>query len=261
MKSITNQKQAQALQRLPFCYLCGKSFSVSCSVDREHVVARNLFRKSDRENFPLILPSHTICNGEQSCDDETIGQFVRLLHPEGSKTHKIELTGYYEENTLQAGTIRGVAFERVIWRWVRGFHSALYQEPLLNLQGSYTLLVPLQEVREEEGVFERVPVREQFFQMTEVIKVNRLSRNIDVIDCYNHALRYECVWDRSDCGKPLCVFALKIYDWSELGEGYGGARQGCVGSYIYDKIPPEATQGINLSCSLGAERVLDPFKK
>lgn len=86
-KSITKQKQTKILQKLSFCYLYGQPFKKACEVNREHVVARNLFRATDRENFPFILPSHKSCNNKQSNDDEIIRQLLRLLHPEKAKTH------------------------------------------------------------------------------------------------------------------------------------------------------------------------------
>lgn len=259
MKSVTSQKEAQTLQRLSFCYLCGLTFSQSSDLDREHVVARNIFRKSDRVNFPLILPSHRKCNGEQSNDDETIGQFVRMLHPEEAKSHKLNLTSYSDGN-LKAGIISGVAFERIIWRWVRGFHASLYDSPLADQPGTYSLLVPLPEIKMKDGQFRKTPVREQFFKFAEVVRENQLTKNLDVIDCYNHTLRYECVWDISDCRKPVCIFALKIYDWSELGAGYDEHRYGCVGMYIWNEIPKQASRNTSLHFSIKCGKSLDPFE-
>lgn len=192
VKSITTQKQAQPSQKLSFCCLCGKGFDPSSIIDREHVVARNLIHQDDR-NYPIILPSHKSFNNSVSEDDETVGQLIQLLHSTQSKSHKIKLTGFYKDQELKAGTVQGVPFERIIWRWSRGFHVALYGSPLADTPGTYTILAPLPEVTENGGKISRLPVRDQFYMISEVIRKNREANNLDVIDCYNGKLRYETV--------------------------------------------------------------------
>jgi hypothetical protein len=60
MVSLLNQKGFQAVQNLPFCYLCGKDFVKADTINRDHLPARSLFAKEHRE--PLCLPTHVACN-------------------------------------------------------------------------------------------------------------------------------------------------------------------------------------------------------
>src|SRR5436190_740871 len=57
------------------------------------------------------------------------------------------------------------------------------------------------------------PLRIQHVKFVETIKVNRLLRNVDRIECNRGQLVYECVWDRFDRrNQRCCIFALNVCD-------------------------------------------------
>ncbi|GAF74525.1 unnamed protein product, partial [marine sediment metagenome] len=107
-------------------------FGVDDVKTREHVPPKSIFAKEDR-NPPLILPAHLACNQQQSGDDEIVGQLVAVAHgghpdPERSRLQfEICDAGDSRDPVLM---IRGTQLERLIWRWIRGFHAALYREYL-----------------------------------------------------------------------------------------------------------------------------------
>src|SRR5262245_64409210 len=76
---LDTQKAIRGVRNLPFCYLCGNSFSSMEESNLEHVPPLGLFAVADR-NFPLILPTHRTCNAKQSADDQAIGQLVGIIH-------------------------------------------------------------------------------------------------------------------------------------------------------------------------------------
>ena len=65
----------------------------------------------------------------------------------------------------------------------------------------------------------------------EAIQKNQVAQWIDRICCFGGKCLYECVWERLDGGgASMCIFALQIYNWQDLGDPAEGQR-GCVGSY------------------------------
>jgi len=58
----------------------------------------------------------------------------------------------------------------------------------------------------------------QHLNFVQTIKTNRAKNNLDRICCNKGKLTYECVWAQADNDGPwLCIFALDIYDWKDLG--------------------------------------------
>jgi hypothetical protein len=80
MVQLLRPKDYRPLQNLPFCYICGDSLKgvAKPERDRDHVPPKTLFVKSDR--LPLILPTHTKCNGSNNLVDQKMGQLVGLKH-------------------------------------------------------------------------------------------------------------------------------------------------------------------------------------
>ncbi len=78
MVLLLNQKSFRPVQNLPFCYLCGRSFSASDSKNRDHVPPECLFAPEDRE--PLLLPTHVDCNKAYELIDEKMGQLIALRY-------------------------------------------------------------------------------------------------------------------------------------------------------------------------------------
>src|ERR1700722_18965353 len=78
MVSLLTHSDFRALQKLPFCYLCGRDFLEGDSQNRDHVPPECIFERSDRA--PLLLPAHTACNKAFELLDEKIGQLIALRY-------------------------------------------------------------------------------------------------------------------------------------------------------------------------------------
>jgi hypothetical protein len=94
----------------------------------------------------------------------------------------------------------------------------------------------------------------------EVIKTNRAVNNLDRIQSNNKKLTYECVWDQADDGRWMCIFALDLYDWKDLGDINNFQARGCAGMYI-NLVPPVATKAKRLALTLPNYDTLDPFAR
>ena len=93
------------------------------------------------------------------------------------------------------------------------------------------------------------------------IRRNRLTRTLDSIQCRNGKCRYECVWAKADDGRWLCVYALDLYGWSDLGDIVHFDRVGCVGCYEpgFAAPPSGAAVATALEFRLEPSISLDPF--
>src|SRR6266508_4575531 len=232
MKELKTQKDFQTVfKSLSFCYLCGKSFQSNKDKTRDHLPPDSVFQVSDKSP-PLILPAHEKCNGEQSIDDEEIGQLIGLLHGKPIYLEKSRLkigTANFADKT-QAGVVT-INMKNILFRWIRGFHAAIYKEFL-----------------------------PQQYKMVEVIKKNRAVDRLDRIECRNSKCIYECVWDQADNGAWLCIFALQSYDWKDLGDPVHFIQRGCAGSYMPQKAyTSNATKGVSIDIPILNFDKLDTF--
>jgi hypothetical protein len=262
MSELCTQQALQTIQKLPFCYLCGKGFTGKTRKNRDHVPPKSIFASKDRET-PLILPTHPKCNEARSDDDEIVGQLVAAFHGKYAKSEKMKLDvrvvegGNTDEGFL--GLI-GTNFHKVIYRWLRAFHSALYSEYLPNeTKNSLHLPFPSGNVGEHnQVVMDEILPQHQLF--VEKIKKNRAAQRLDRIICYNCQCIYECFWDTADGGQQICIFALKVYNWSALADTDNFAKRGCVGMYMPVKgKPANATTGTRLHLSVSNIEKLDPY--
>lgn len=125
----------------------------------------------------------------------------------------------------------------------------------------FAIQTPFPSARLSPGVpeFDPIPAQHQIFVKT--IKVNRAAKNLDIIRCNNGKLIYECVWDQADDGTWICVFALDIYGWKELGDINNFAGRGCAGSYLMPSgiVPVASTKGTKLVADFATRDQLDPF--
>lgn len=260
MPSITTRSEARALLRLPFCYLCGKAIAGASALDHDHVPPKSIFAKADRD-FPLKLPTHKECNGGESSSDEVIGQLVSLLHGRvpTAQNRKLQVEMHRTGDGRYLAGFHGLDVETTIFRWVRGFHAALYREPLAaSCRRAVHLPLPRAE-RTPAGVFaERI--RDQQRRIVELIKRNRAAETLDRVQANNDKLRYECVWEFADDGTPICVFALNLYDWIQLGDIRHFPARGCVGFYVSPTgCPSQATTGTGIEIHYDNVDFLDPF--
>lgn len=260
-RQLITEADFNAARRQTFCYLCARSFQPRERPNGDHVPPKNLFGGADRQPA-LVLPAHVACNAARSAADEVITQLVGVLHgrpiaPRGRKPK-------FAWGTFPGGSIGvaagGLHFKETIFRWVSGFHAALYSEPL----GPAVFMVfpPFPEGRvEEEHKVEAVPVPDGVPQLVKELKRNRLTGTLDVIVCRNGRCRYECVWSLADDGRPICIWALDLYGWRDLGDIKHFEPRGCVGLYGPNDrlIPTLASRGTRLEFSVRTGERLDPF--
>jgi hypothetical protein len=91
---------------------------------------------------------------------------------------------------------------------------------------------------------------------------NRLRGNLDRIVCNKGKLTYECVWQQADNGGPwMCIFALDIYDWKDLGRTGVLPARGCAGFYLTPSrgVPAQATKAATCSILSPTSDRLDAF--
>lgn len=227
--TLTTQNHFRAVQRRSFCYLCAEAFRDGDNTNRDHVPPSRLFANVDREPS-LWLPTHVECNSNRSADDEIITQLIGMLHgrPLAERGRQPRFAG----STFPDGT-RGfgaaLQFRPIIFRWVCGFHAALYDEPLGTAESFISPPVP--EGRIGETQIDPIPVADVTPHLVDELRRNRLTGTIDSIICRNGQCHYECVWTQADDGRRICVWALNIYNWRELADTNHFEPRGCVGVY------------------------------
>jgi hypothetical protein len=259
---IDTQRAAREVRDLPFCYLCCEPLDGGGTINDDHVPPHALFLSADRD-FPLILPTHEKCNHEQSKDDQIIGQLVGMLHGKkpDEKHSKLRVSvGRFNTGALGLA-VTGLDLRGIIRRWVRGFHAALYRECLPEATGRFVTTPPLPEAEPGHGAVRSLPVADVIPEFVKELKRNRATGSLDRIVCRNGQCRYECVWVQADRGKWLCIYALNIYDWAELGDSASFERRGCVGAYRRPGggVPRDATCGTRLLFDINNQAHLDPF--
>src|SRR5262249_736187 len=108
------------------------------------------------------------------------------------------------------------------------------------------------------------PLRVQHPLFVETVKSNRARGNLDRISCNKGKLTYECVWHQADNGGPwLCIFALDIYDWKDLGRTPLGPGRGCAGFYVKPSgsVPVAATKAVKSSIIISTSDRFDAFAR
>lgn len=258
MLSLTKQRDFRALQSLPFCYLCGNTFVAGDAKDLDHIPPESLFAKVHRN--PLLLPTHVACNQGHSIEDEKIGQLISLLHgrfPSDPNNRRLKIV---KTDVLGIGAINNIDIHAEIWRWVTGFHAALYQEPLSFKLRS--IISPFAKANLSNGKYLFEPLLPQHLLFVETVKTNRVLGNVDSIVCNSGKMKYECVWGQSDQAGPwLCFFALDIYGWKELGATRAIPSRGCSGSYVVANgmVPQRASAASASPLVVPNYDPLDPF--
>jgi len=227
MPTLTTPQHFRTVQNLPFCYLCGDALKQGQDQNRDHIPPQAIFLKQDRD--PLWLPTHLACNSGQSLADEKIGQLIALKNrkvPSDPKNRRLRFR--IEEGQ---GAVVNLDLDGAVWRWVRGFHAALYREPLLHPVAG-ALVTPFPRGPITDGPLAAEPLRPQHAAFVLAIKKSRLSGTLDRVSSNRGKLLYECVWVQSDNDGPwMCIFAIDVYDWKDLGATDRYPTRGCAGFY------------------------------
>ncbi|HEY4048775.1 MAG TPA: hypothetical protein VGM27_18070 [Acidobacteriaceae bacterium] len=260
MPTLATQKDFRAVQTLPFCYVCGREFEDGDNINRDHLPPQNTFAKRDR--IPALwLPTHYDCNAAYKLLDEKIGQLIslkRYYQPSSPRHRRLRFSLFPRQGL---GAVINVDVDGAIWRWIRGFHAALYRRYMPETQ-MRALVTPLPRARNSAfgPVFD--PLLPQHRVAVELIKTNRAKRNLDSIKSNNSKFTYECVWQQSDDKRAwACFFAMDIYQWKDLGGTGVQPSRGCAGLYILPsgQIPAAATQGTSTAILAPNLDPLDPF--
>lgn len=239
MPSLTRQRDYRPAQRLPFCYLCAKPIGEDEAINRDHLPAQCIFIAGDRE--PLWLPTHVACNTGESVVDEMMGQLIGLRYgkvPSDPEKQRLEFQVFSD---LQAA-LTNLSIDQAVWRWVRGCHAALYGEPLVmdGIAAAGALVTPFPRATKSDAGPVIEPLRPQHQIFVQAIKANRMKDNLDRVHTNKGKFRYECVWLQADDGRWMCVFAIDLYDWKDLGRTPLAPARGCAGMYVPASGTPPA---------------------
>jgi hypothetical protein len=200
MASLLTQRDFRLVQNLPFCYICGKTFAAGETKNSDHVPPENIFEKKDR--MPLKLATHYHCNHSYRQIDEKIGQVIALRrgHVPAKQNRRLKIT--YNLSTGQSA-LTNLDIEDAIWRWIRGFHSALYHQPFppddpAKGYRSGALQTPFHRTLPTPYGGMLKPVLPQHQLAVRTIKENRARNNLDRLVSNRGKLVYECVWREAD---------------------------------------------------------------
>ncbi len=268
---LMNHRDFQNVATLPFCYWCGNNFGPQDRGNRDHVPPENMFAIADKQP-PLILKTHEGCNNKHSDIDEKIGQLVALqrgyVTPDPGN-RKLRMEVYQGQ---EFGAVTNVNVIEAIWRYIRGFHAALYRQPLFL--GKHTITTPFTPARIVNGELVLEGVNQgQHFSIVQSIKNQRAAGNVDRIISNNGKVNYECVWVYADDRKVVesgrraithrraCFFALDIYDWKTLGDVGGVPAHGCAGAYFTSDGQAPVGSSLFKECAPNADNrdPWDPF--
>ncbi len=256
MFSLITQAERRAVQGLLFCYLCGRFFETDGNKNRDHVPPDSIFQGDHKD--PLILPTHEACNSAHSVIDEKIAQLIALRYgkiPSDPKCRRLVMDP-------QIGALMNLDIDEVVWRWITGFHAALYRESVIDIRDNCALVTPFPRGQMVDGKVIIDPVLPQHIAFVKVIKDNRAKNNLDQIQCNKGNLIYECVWNQADNNGPwMCFFALDVYDWKDLGKTRRQDARGCAGYYVPPSgmAPSGAALGITEANIASNTDVFDPF--
>lgn len=262
MVSISTNQDCRAVQKLPFCYLCGEGFEPGDVKTRDHLPPEAAFATADKKKGPVLwLPAHKPCNEAEGPTDQKLGQLIgmrRFEVPASRRDRQLKFTVFPRQ---ALGAISNLDIDQAIWRWVRGFHAALYREHMPNAP-IRALITPFPRAQQQYGRAVVEPMKEpQHRIIVQTIKTNRIKGNLDFVHTHDAKLRYEAVWAQSDEGMWLCFFGLDIYDWIDLGDAGIQQRRGCAGFYALPKgcCPTNATRAVSSPIIVPNRYPLDPF--
>lgn len=262
MKRLETQQALRNVRDLPFCYLCRNNFVSNDQTNYDHVPPESVFDPADRQ--PLKLRSHAKCNHSHHLTDEKNGQMIGLRRGAAPRPENRRLRAL---QTSLGPAVIDFDVDAAVWRWIAGFHAALYQQPLCfsptgaaDPRFRRSLILPFPKGSRITRTFDPIPPQHLRFVAT--IKANRFRKNLERIICNRGKLVYECVWDRyDDRDEWFCVFALNVCDWKDLGAITPRHARGCAGHYAIEtnQPPPEATRAVKSPLVLPNYDRLDPF--
>ncbi|MCK5113300.1 MAG: hypothetical protein KAR11_00875 [Phycisphaerae bacterium] len=195
--------------------------------------------------------------------DEMLAQLIAVLHGKHPKERhnkwKFGATKLPGSKHSSGIAYNGCDLKPRVWRCIKGFHAALYNE-YLETNGHANVHLPFPEAQWEGNEVKYLPILEQQYIIAEELRKSRIAKTNDRVSCYQGKCVYECIWVKSDAGIWFCMFGLRLYDWENLGDIHNFPKRGCVG--IYHSIegrPTLGTAGTLIDFSCPTEHPLDPF--
>jgi hypothetical protein len=169
------------------------------------------------------------------------------------------VAGQFEDG--KPGIAAQIDLRAMIRRCVRGFHVALYREPLIGDGTRFMTTPPMPELQmNADGArYKEVPaVAEEFVKE---LKRNRRTRTLDRIECRKGRCRHQCLWSLADDGRYLCIHGFDLYGWKGLGDNQHFEVRGCVGAYRTGdgSVPARGTGATRLAFDVENRDRLDPF--
>lgn len=247
--------------KIDFCYACGGLFSAENPATDDHVPPKRIFKQRDRELNPYQVPAHRHCNNAYSVDDQIITQLVSLVHKDHRNRTQLKqrVSVFRDRSGRRFGGISDLPLRPIIWRWIRAFHSGLYDE---QIDGGIpgTILEPFPAFDQRGSELIERPILRQFEALIAAFKKNRAAGRLDEIYAYGGKCHYACVWETFDNGVPFCLFALDVYDWASLGS-QSSPKRGCVGAYLSNRpVPAGASRGVVIDIPYSNCEPLKPFE-
>lgn len=242
-----------------FCYLCGDALDDQ-PANTQHVVPKKLFHPCDRSPL-LMLVAHEACNAAESMNDQDIGQLVGLLWrtpreiDRNADRLRKKVSMHQVQGSGQAsGAIDGLPLRRIILRWVQGFHAAIYGAFLPE----ETHFVVQEPFPGGDQIGQAYAIQPWHAAFVAVIKKNRLAGRLDAVEYPSGQCSYHCIWEKTDDGRDMCVFALDLYGWSRLGDDHHYPRRSCGGSYLSAR-PAVATRAVGVEVPFSNVHPNDAF--
>jgi hypothetical protein len=256
---VTTQREFNRRRNPGFCYLCGEKWKPGDKRVPDHVVPKNAALPKDREPA-FILLVHDACNDGKSRWDERIGQVFKMLHgtlPHDPSLHRLEFIRFIATNREEeVGGIGGLDLHRTLIGWLMGFHALLYREYLPHT-GLFAVTEPWPSFVGDPNYVE--PIQAVHSAWVETLQRSRAAATIDRVVAWKGHLRYECTWSRLNDGRPACVFALDIYDWTKLSGDSLAPKRSCTGLYATAATPNNASRETSLVIPLRSRNVLNAF--
>jgi hypothetical protein len=230
--------------------------------NRDHCPPKGLFAPGDRENYPIILPTHESCNNSWKEADELIGIITDALHTKQKSqnfayTDRLE-TELVDFGTKQVASVSNLPLVPMASRVVRGMHALLYKE-FLPAGTKSKFHIPLPEAEIDTKKF--IAPLPQVMTFSGVIRKALLSNTADVVRAYNGKFKYACTWERLDNGQDFCIICFDIYSFHELAPPVANFPKTFVGMYIPDKQPSGASRASRLEIQLTHSELLDPWQQ
>jgi len=259
---ISSQKLLRSHGFPTFCYICGGKLDNIGETDRDHCPPKGFFAASDRENFPIILRTHKVCNNQWHGADELVGIVADALHT-GKKSKDFSATDKLHALHMPFGSghaagVTNLPLVSIAGRIARGMHALLYNEYLPpNTPTHFHMPLP------QANVATGMPLQplDQAYEFGHAIRKAIVTKTADVIRAYNGNFQYACTWERFENGKPFCIVAFDIYSFHKLSPKVANSPKCFIGMYIPTSVPSSASWASDLEVKVSREEMLDPLQR